>query len=137
MRRVLVLAFAVLALAACSKQPPEVTAQQQVPADQRTAAASSEGAGGGGGGGGGDATWVAVDIDFESAPESLPAGEQEITLVNNGTATHNVTIDGELIVETEGGQTGTGTVNLEPGTYDYICSIPGHDASMNGSITVE
>jgi plastocyanin len=135
MRRVLVLVIAVLALAACSKQDPEVTPQAQVPADQRTEAGASEG--GGGGDGGGDATWVAIDIDFESAPESLPAGEQEITLVNNGQAPHNVTIDGETIVEAEGGATQTGTVNLEPGTYEFICSVPGHEGSMNGELTVE
>ena len=136
MRRVLVLALAVLALAACSKQPPEVTAQEQVPADQRTDSAASEQAGGGGDGGG-EATWVAVDINFESAPSTLPAGEQEITLVNDGQAPHNVTIDGELAVEAEPGQTATATVNLDPGTHEFICSVPGHEGSMNGELTVE
>src|SRR5687768_1719115 len=88
MQRILVVVvLAALALAACSKQPAEITANDQVPADQRTASAS-EGAGGGaseGAGGGGDATWVAVDIDFESAPETLPAGETTITLTNRST----------------------------------------------------
>ena len=138
MQRILVVVLAALALAACSKQPAEITANDQVPADQRTASAS-EGAGDGAteGAGGGDATWVAVDIDFESAPESLPAGETTITLVNNGSAPHNVTIDDEVIVEATGGATEEGTVNLEPGTYEYICSVPGHEQSMNGELTVE
>lgn len=134
MRRVLALVFAILALAACSRQAPEVTSQEQVPADERTAAAATEGATDGGGA---EATWVAVDIDFESAPASLPAGPQTITLVNNGQAVHNVTIDGETIVEAQGGQTAEGEIELEPGTHEYICSVPGHDASMNGELTVE
>ena len=25
----------------------------------------------------------------------------------------------------------------EPGTYEYICNVPGHDASMNGELTIE
>ena len=138
MQRILVVVvLAALALAACSKQPAEITANDQVPADQRTAAAT-EGAGASeGAGGGGDATWVAVDIDFESAPETLPAGETTITLTNNGAAPHNVTIDDEVIVEAAPGSTEEGTIALEPGTYEYICSVPGHEQSMNGSITVE
>ena len=137
MRRVLVLAFAVLAMAACSKQPPEVTAQEQVPRDQRTEAGASEGADGGGDGGGGEATWVAVDIAFESAPSTLPAGEQEVTLVNDGAAVHNVTIDGELVVEAQPGQTATATVSLDAGTHDFNCSVPGHEGTMSGELTVE
>lgn len=134
MLRIVVVVLAAFALAACSAQDPEVTANEQVPADQRTSAAPSEGATGAAGS---EPVWVAVDIDFESAPETLPAGETEITLTNNGAAQHNVTIDGETIVEAAGGATETGTVNLEPGEYEYICSVPGHEELMNGSITVE
>ena len=138
MRRILVLVLATLLLAACAKQAPEISAQEQVPADQRTEAAPAGGESTeGGGGGGGDATWVAVDIDFESAPETLPAGETEITLVNEGQTLHNVTIDGEVVVEADGGATQSGTVALEPGTYEYVCSVPGHESLMNGELTVE
>ena len=138
MQRILVVVLAALVLAACSKQPAEITANDQVPADQATTSAS-EGAGAGAseGAGGGDATWVAVDIDFEAAPETLPAGESTITLTNNGSATHNVTIDGEVIVEAAGGATEEGTVELEPGTHEYVCSVPGHEQLMSGEITVE
>ena len=141
MRRVLIFVLAVLMLAACSKQAPEVTAQEQVPADQRTeatpAAEGSEGEGDAGDGAAGGATFVAIDIDFESAPATLPAGGTEITLQNNGASVHNVTIDGEVIVEAQGGATETGTVDLEPGTYEFVCSVPGHEALMTGEITVE
>ena len=137
MRRILVLVLAVLALTACTKQAPEVSANDQVPADQRTSAASASEGGSEVGGGGGEATWVAIDIDFESAPQTLPAGETTITLQNNGASPHNVTIDGEVVVEAQGGETKEGTVALEPGTYDYVCSVAGHEELMKGQITVE
>ena len=129
----------VMVFAACGEAQPEVDPVSQVPADQRpepTEAGGSEGAGGEGGGG---ATWVAVDIDFAEAPAELPAGEVEITLVNEGAAVHNVTIEGvdpAPVVEAQGGATETGTVTLEPGTYTYICSVPGHESAMTGELTV-
>ena len=143
MQRTLVVILAALALAACSKQPAEITANDQVPADQRTSSAT-EGAGDGateGAGGGGDATWVAVDIAFESAPETLPAGENPITLVNNGTAVHDVTFEelgDETIASANGGETAEGNATLEAGEITYYCSIPGHrEAGMEGTLTVE
>lgn len=143
LRRILILVLAVLMLAACSKQQPEVTAQEQVPADQRTEAPAEGGGEGeaGGEGGGGTATFVAIDIDFESAPDTLPAGENEIVLVNEGQAPHDVTFEelgDETVVSATGGETATGTVTLEPGSYTYYCSVPGHrEAGMEGALTAE
>ena len=140
MRRALVFVLAVLMLAACSKQAPEVTAQEQVPADQRTEAVEP-GATEGGGEGGGGATWVAVDIAYEAAPETLPAGETEVILDNQGAAVHDVTfaeLGDETVVSAPGGQTASGTVTLEAGDYTFYCSIPGHrEAGMEGTLTVE
>ena len=88
----------------------------------------------------GQLEYVAVDIDFETAPETATAGAQTVTLVNNGVAPHNVTfpdVDEAPVVEAAGGETATGEITLEPGTYEYICSVPGHEASMNGELTVE
>ena len=86
-------------------------------------------------------SFTAVDIEFADAPaETVPAGEQEVTLVNEGQTLHNVTIPalGDTpIVEADGGDTATGTVTLEPGTYEYVCSIPGHESLMNGEFTAE
>lgn len=84
--------------------------------------------------------FVAIDIEFESAPTSLPAGDTEIVLVNEGASPHNVTIpevSDSPIVEAQGGETQTGTAKLEPGTYEYICSVPGHESLMKGEVTVE
>jgi plastocyanin len=101
------------------------------PAPEATAASSSEE---------GQLEFVAVDIDFESAPETATAGAQTVTLTNNGAAMHNVTfpdLDDAPIVEAAGGETASGEITLEPGTYEFICSVPGHETLMNGELTVE
>ena len=94
---------------------------------------------------GGDAAeglaFTAVDIEFTSAPTgTVPAGELEVVLVNEGQTLHNVTIPAlgdSPIVEAEGGEEASGSVTLEPGTYQYICSVPGHESLMNGEFTAE
>ena len=101
------------------------------PAPEATAASSSEE---------GQLEYVAVDIDFETAPETAAAGPQMVTLTNNGAAPHNVTfpdLDEAPVVEAAPGETATGEIELEPGTYTFICSVPGHETSMNGELTVE
>ena len=86
------------------------------------------------------ARFVAVDIAYEEAPESLPAGSQTFELVNNGDLPHNVTIeelDDGPVVEADPGATATGDVELGPGSYTYYCSVPGHrEAGMEGSLDV-
>ena len=84
--------------------------------------------------------FVAVDISFESAPETTKAGKQTITLVNDGQAPHNVTfleLSEDPVVEADPGSSAEAEVDLKPGTYEYICSVVGHEASMNGTLTVE
>ena len=84
--------------------------------------------------------WVAADIEWASAPATLPAGPQTVTLTNTGAAPHNRTfpdISDTPVVETGGGESAEGEVDLEPGTYTYICSVPGHETSMTGELTVE
>lgn len=86
-------------------------------------------------------TFVASDLEFTEAPEQMPSGEVTIELVNEADVVHNVTIE-ELddleVVEAGAGETATGAVTLEPGSYTYYCSIPGHrEAGMEGTVTVE
>lgn len=135
------LALVVMLLAGCSPQAPEITANEQVGADQRTEAAGEDGTEAAGGADeGGGPTWVAVDIDFQDAPEELSAGTVEVELVNEGSIVHNVTFEGvnggEPVVEAQGGETATDTVELEPGEYTYFCSVPGHQDLMRGDVTV-
>jgi plastocyanin len=76
-------------------------------------------------------TFVAVDIAYDAAPTQVPAGEVELTLVNQGATPHNVVIDllgVTPVLEADAGATVSAPVTLEPGVYRYHCSIPGHEA---------
>ena len=73
-------------------------------------------------------------VDFEfSAPASVAAGA-EITVVNNGEATHTWTEpDGAFDTgQIAPGSSATVTIDA-PGTYDYVCSI---HSNMTGTIEV-
>lgn len=86
-------------------------------------------------------TFVSSDLEFTEAPRQMPSGEVTIELVNEADVVHNVTIeefDDLEVVEAGAGETATGAVTLEPGSYTYYCSIPGHrEAGMEGTLTVE
>lgn len=129
-----------LLLTGCLSSEPKVAEVEQVAAVQREAMQATEAAEGDGGPAGGAATWVAIDIDYSEAPDELAAGEIPVELVNEGAIEHNVVIeelDDEVILEAAGGETDSGTVELEPGDYTYYCSIPGHRAAgMEGTMTV-
>lgn len=85
-------------------------------------------------------TFVAVDIEYDAAPETVPAGEVTIAIDNQGNLDHDVTIEelgDEPVVAAEGGGVDVATITLEPGTYTYYCSVPGHRATMEGTLVVE
>jgi plastocyanin len=77
---------------------------------------------------------------LEFRPESLEAdaGEVTVALTCEGGVNHNLVIDetDELLAECRRGQTAVGTVDLGPGTYTYVCTIPGHERRMRGTLTV-
>ena len=80
--------------------------------------------------------------DLYFAPDTItaPAGEVEVSLVNVGTAPHDFVIEelgDEVVAHVEPGETASGTVSLEAGTYTFYCSIPGHRSQMEGTLTVE
>jgi uncharacterized cupredoxin-like copper-binding protein len=59
-------------------------------------------------------------------PQSVP---HDISLKGNG-----VDVKGE---DVSNGGTSTVTANLKPGTYEFYCSVPGHEqAGMKGTLTV-
>ena len=82
--------------------------------------------------GAGAATVSIIDFEFD-APASVAAGT-EITVVNNGEATHTWTQpDGAFDTgQIAPGSSATVTID-EPGTYDYVCSI---HSNMTGTIEV-
>ena len=86
--------------------------------------------------------FVAVDIDYAEAPETVSSGLVTFAIINEGALYHDVVIE-ELddleVVFAAGGEVDVGEVELEAGEeYTYYCSIPGHrEAGMEGTFTVE
>jgi plastocyanin/mono/diheme cytochrome c family protein len=82
------------------------------------------------------------DIAFAETTLTVPANtEITINLTNTGAAPHAFKIEalGVDSGEYASGQSGAVTFNSgEPGTYTYICPVPGHaDIGMVGTIVVE
>jgi hypothetical protein len=79
---------------------------------------------------------------FFNEPEGLFwSGDIEVTLVNIGSAEHNIVFiganEGSEIPFAAGGETDTQVVNLFEGDVIYYCSIPGHRAQgMEGSVRI-
>ena len=96
------------------------------------------------GSGGGSASTVEVlgtdDIKFDSTEVSASAGDITVELTCEEGVPHNFVVeeaDDALVAECEGGETGTGTISLDAGTYTFYCSVPGHrSAGMEGTLTV-
>jgi plastocyanin len=81
----------------------------------------------------------AGDMYFEPEALSAAAGTIEVTLVNVGAVEHDLVIeeagDTEVALAAPG-ETATGSIDLEAGTYTYYCSIPGHRSTMEGTLEV-
>jgi uncharacterized cupredoxin-like copper-binding protein len=85
---------------------------------------------------------VAVeDFNFTLDSSQLNAGATTFVVKNNGSMRHDFAISGNGIKQRtekiDPGETTELTVELEPGTYTYICTIPGHEElGMKGTFTV-
>ena len=99
---------------------------------------------GGGGGGGGSTVKISADpsgaLKFEQTDVSATAGSITIDFTNMSSLPHDVTIEGNgasgATDEITDSTTST-TVDLEPGTYTFFCSVDGHRAAgMEGTLTV-
>lgn len=79
-------------------------------------------------------------LEFDTSSLEAPAGTVAIVLTNDSSVPHNVSIEGgglDVEGETFTGGTRTTTVTLEPGTYTFYCSVPGHrEGGMEGTLTV-
>lgn len=79
------------------------------------------------------------DLRWNVEELTAPAGTIEFELTCEDAVNHNLVID-EVDVEVAAcapGQAVRGTVELEPGTYTYVCTVPGHERSMRGQLIVE
>jgi len=140
----LVLALAALALVACGSSDDDSTT---------TATSNNEGSAETGGpakeesGGGGASLRFEADpggdLAYTTTSASAKAGKVTIDFNNPQALTHDVAIEGssgEEVGKTEliaSGEDST-VVDLEPGTYTFYCSVPGHrEAGMEGTLTVK
>ncbi len=126
----LVLAALVLALSACGGGS---SSSSTTPATT-----------GGGGGGGGSTVQISADpsgaLKYEQTDVSATAGSITIDFTNMSSLPHDVTIEGngasgatDQITDS----TTSTTVDLDPGTYTFFCSVDGHRAAgMEGTLTV-
>lgn len=132
---------ALLTLAACQSQEPEVATEEQVPEEKVPEEGDDDGGGDGGGGAQESVEITAVDINYEDVPDSLSAGTIEFVLNNTGSIEHDLNIeelDEQVVSLTPGGETASGTAELESGSYTIYCSVPGHrDSGMEATIEVE
>jgi len=87
---------------------------------------------------GGKVTIEGHDVFYNAKEIDASAGPLTVTLTNDGAQQHTFTIsDPKFRVHATPGQSETGTVDLQPGRYQYFCDIPGHRATMNGTLVVK
>lgn len=87
-----------------------------------------------------------IDIDmldtlrFSVQTLTIPANTDVVVNANNvGALPHSFVVEGQGIGTSQvaGGGSESVTINLPPGTYTYICDVPGHkEALMLGTLTV-
>jgi uncharacterized cupredoxin-like copper-binding protein len=135
-----VAALAVLGLAACGggSDNNDTTAAATPPATTTS---------GGGGGGGGSTVDISTpsgtDLAFNQKDVSTKAGTVTIDFDNMQAIQHDVKVEDSSGQELGGtdlvsSATATGTVDLQPGTYTFFCSVPGHrEAGMEGTLTAK
>jgi uncharacterized cupredoxin-like copper-binding protein len=100
--------------------------------------------GGAGGGAGQTVDMTAADFKFDPSDPTVKSGNVTFNLKNEGQAPHSLEIedvngqDQEIEGDVAPGQSGTLTVNLPPGKYEFYCPVANHkEMGMEGDITVK
>jgi plastocyanin len=79
-------------------------------------------------------------LSFDKETLEAPAGTITIELANESSLPHNVAVEGGGVdeeSETVTGESTALTVELQPGTYTFYCSVLGHrEGGMEGTLTV-
>lgn len=137
------LALAAFGLAACGDDDDSTSDSAATTSETETTAADDSG------GTSGATSTVNVSADPDGALAytetelEADAGTLEITFDNPSSTSHDVRIespDGEDIGGTEviSGSSTTASVDVEPGSYTFFCSVDGHAAAgMEGTLTVK
>jgi nitrite reductase (NO-forming) len=83
-------------------------------------------------------------LTFDPSSITVKAGQPvQLTLSNTGRMQHDWSLDQgaaqPVKIVANAGQSATGSFTIErPGTYTFICSVPGHAAAgMKGTITAQ
>jgi plastocyanin len=81
-------------------------------------------------------------LAYDKQSLTAAAGEVTITMRNPSSLSHDVSIQGPGVDEhgdvVAGDGSSTVTAELQPGTYAFYCSVPGHRAGgMEGTLTVK
>jgi plastocyanin len=102
---------------------------------------------GGGGAGGGSTVNISTpsgtELAYDQKAVSAKAGSVTIDFTNNESISHDVAIEspsGDTVGQTDLVASGTAntTVDLQPGTYQFFCTVPGHrEAGMQGTLTIK
>ena len=79
-------------------------------------------------------------LAFEPDSVEVAAGEVDVRLTAGPGVGHTLVIEGVSddapVAAADPGETGTGSVDLNAGSYTYYCSVPGHRAAgMEGTVT--
>ena len=139
------LVLAAIALVACGSSS---SSSSEESSPETTSESSAEGGGAAEGGSSGGASALKIEaassgLAFSSKTASAKAGEVTVEFNNPQSLQHDVAIEdssGETIGETElvAESSASTTVELEPGTYHYYCTVPGHrEGGMEGTLTVK
>jgi plastocyanin len=137
------LALAAIALVACGSSSSDNSSTTKTPGGT-----AKGGTGKGSAASGGGATVkVAADptgqLKFDTTKLTAKAGSNTFDFTNDAPVSHNFTIEdssGKTVAAspTFAGGSKTVTANLKPGTYTYVCTVPGHEAAgMKGTLTVK
>jgi plastocyanin len=137
---VAIAALAALGLAACgsSSSSNETTA-----ASTPTSTAAAPAAGGGGQSSVNISTPSGSTLAFDQKSVSATAGNITIDFDNKQPLQHDVAVEdssGKQLGATQlvSSGTATTTVTLQPGTYTFFCTVPGHrEAGMEGTLDVK
>lgn len=143
---IVLLLLASLLLVACGggSSSSESTGAAE-PTTEESGGGGEENEGGEAGGGGGALAIEAASsgLAYASDTATAEAGAVTVDFTNPQSVGHDVAIEdskGETIGETEvitEGESST-SVELEPGTYTFYCTVPGHrEAGMEGTLTVK
>jgi len=92
--------------------------------------------------GGESVALTATEYTFDPADVTVDtAGKVTFTVTNDGQQTHALEVEGNGVEEETdsiaAGESGTLTVDLKPGEYEFYCPIDGHrEQGMEGKLTV-